>query len=105
MEKSKLYQRISQQAVALIENETDLIANLANISSLLNMELEQINWVGFYLLKEDELVLGPFHGNPACTRIPVGAGVCGTAITKATTIRVSDVHLKPRPISCAKATA
>ncbi len=100
MEKSKLYQRITDQAVALIENESDLVANLANISSLLNMELEQINWVGFYLLKEDELVLGPFHGNPACTRIPVGSGVCGTAVKNEITIRVSDVHQFEGHIAC-----
>ena len=57
------YNRLTQQALALIEGETDLIANLSNISALLNMELEQINWVGFYLLKQDQLVLGPFQGN------------------------------------------
>ncbi|MGF1765358.1 GAF domain-containing protein [Aliivibrio kagoshimensis] len=100
MDKSKFYQRVTQQAIALVESESDLIANLANISSLLNMELEQINWVGFYLLKESELVLGPFHGNPACTRIPVGAGVCGTAVQNETTIRVDDVHQFEGHIAC-----
>ncbi len=100
MDKSKFYQRVTQQAIALVESESDLIANLANISSLLNMELDQINWVGFYLLKESELVLGPFHGNPACTRIPVGAGVCGTAVKNETTIRVDDVHQFEGHIAC-----
>jgi GAF domain-containing protein len=100
LDKSKFYQRVTQQAIALVESESDLIANLANISSLLNMELDQINWVGFYLLKESELVLGPFHGNPACTRIPVGAGVCGTAVKNETTIRVDDVHQFEGHIAC-----
>ena len=81
------YQRLTKQAVALIESETDLTANLANISSLLFMELDELNWAGFYLIKQDqakekdELVLGPFQGQPACVRIPVGRGVCGTAVS------------------------
>lgn len=73
------YQRLTKQAVALIESEPDFIANLANLSSLLFMELEDLNWAGFYLKKGDELVLGPFQGKPACVRIPMGRGVCGTA--------------------------
>ena len=94
------YNRLTQQALALIEGETDLIANLSNISALLNMELEQINWVGFYLLKQDQLVLGPFQGNPACVRIPVGRGVCGTAISENKVQRVADVHAFPGHIAC-----
>jgi GAF domain-containing protein len=94
------YNRLTQQALALIEGETDLIANLSNISALLNMELEQINWVGFYLLKQDQLVLGPFQGNPACVRIPVGRGVCGTAISENKMQRVADVHAFPGHIAC-----
>ena len=94
------YNRLAQQALALIEGETDLIANLSNISALLNMELEQINWVGFYLLKQDQLVLGPFQGNPACVRIPVGRGVCGTAISENKVQRVADVHAFPGHIAC-----
>ena len=70
------YQTLTKQAVALIESEPDLIANLANISSLLFMELENLNWAGFYLKKGNELVLGPFQGKPACVRIPMGRGVC-----------------------------
>lgn len=66
------YQRLTKQAVALIESEPDFIANLANLSSLLFMELEDLNWAGFYLTKGDELVLGPFQGKPACVRIPMG---------------------------------
>ncbi|OXX24635.1 GAF domain-containing protein, partial [Vibrio sp. V08_P9A1T1] len=73
------YRRLTKQAVALVESETDLIANLANLSALFNMELEDLNWVGFYLIKEEQLVLGPFQGKPACVRIPLGKGVCGTA--------------------------
>ncbi|MCP4957094.1 GAF domain-containing protein [Photobacterium aquimaris] len=94
------YHRLTQQALALIEGETDLIANMSNISALLNMELEQINWVGFYLLKQDQLVLGPFQGNPACVRIPVGRGVCGTAISENKVQRISDVHAFPGHIAC-----
>ncbi|WP_413516560.1 GAF domain-containing protein [Photobacterium phosphoreum] len=94
------YNRLTQQALALIEGETDLIANLSNISALLNMELEQINWVGFYLLKQDQLVLGPFQGNPACVRIPVGRGVCGTAISENKVQCIADVHSFPGHIAC-----
>ena len=101
MEKTTaFYHRLTQQALGLIEGETDLIANLSNISALLNMELEQINWVGFYLLKQDQLVLGPFQGNPACVRIPVGRGVCGTAISENKVQRVADVHAFPGHIAC-----
>ncbi|WP_305838279.1 GAF domain-containing protein [Photobacterium leiognathi] len=94
------YDRLTRQAVALIEGETDLIANMSNISALLNMELEQINWVGFYLLKDNELVLGPFQGKPACVRIPVGKGVCGTAVKDNKVQRVDDVHAFPGHIAC-----
>ncbi|MEF1205687.1 GAF domain-containing protein, partial [Photobacterium damselae] len=90
--KAAFYKRLTQQALALIEGEKDLIANISNISALLNMELEDINWVGFYLLKDDQLVLGPFQGKPACVRIPVGRGVCGTAVSEKKVQRVADVH-------------
>lgn len=70
------YERLAKQATALIESETDFIANLSNISALLFMELDDLNWAGFYLMKQGELVLGPFQGKPACVRIPVGRGVC-----------------------------
>ncbi|EGA66121.1 GAF domain-containing protein [Vibrio brasiliensis] len=94
------YQRLTKQATALIESETDLIANLSNISALLNMELERLNWVGFYLMKEGELVLGPFQGKPACVRIPVGRGVCGTAVATNTVQRIHDVHQFEGHIAC-----
>ncbi len=76
------YQRLAKQAVALLEGESNLVANLSNLSALLNMELTELNWVGFYLMQDDELVLGPFQGKPACVRIPVGRGVCGTAVDR-----------------------
>lgn len=94
------YQRLTKQAVALIESEKDYIANLANISSLLFMELDDLNWVGFYLKKGDELVLGPFQGKPACVRIPMGRGVCGTAAQTNSVQRVYDVHEFEGHIAC-----
>ncbi|MGR5070012.1 MULTISPECIES: GAF domain-containing protein [Vibrio] len=94
------YQRLTKQAVALIESETDYIANLANLSALLFMELEDLNWAGFYLLKGDELVLGPFQGKPACVRIAMGRGVCGTAAQANSVQRVYDVHAFEGHIAC-----
>ncbi|MBL1418824.1 MAG: GAF domain-containing protein [Moritella sp.] len=100
MSKIQLYQRLAQQADALMAEENHLIANLANLSALLFMELEDINWVGFYLYENDELVLGPFQGQPACIRIPVGRGVCGTAASTLQTQLVTDVHDFPGHIAC-----
>lgn len=94
------YLRLTKQAVALIESEKDYIANLSNISALLFMELENLNWAGFYLTKEDELVLGPFQGKPACVRIPIGTGVCGTAVQTNSVQRVYDVHEFEGHIAC-----
>ena len=94
------YQRLTKQAVALIESEKDYIANLSNISALLFMELENLNWAGFYLTKGDELVLGPFQGKPACVRIPMGRGVCGTAAQTNSVQRVYDVHEFEGHIAC-----
>ncbi|WP_260258504.1 GAF domain-containing protein [Vibrio intestinalis] len=94
------YQRLTKQAVALLESETNLIANLSNLSALLNMELEHLNWVGFYLMDGEELVLGPFQGKPACVRIPVGRGVCGTAVATNQVQRVYDVHEFEGHIAC-----
>lgn len=91
---------IVQQIKALVAGEPDLIANLANVSAALNQYLDQINWVGFYLMKQGELVLGPFQGKPACIRIPVGRGVCGTAMSSAQTQRIDDVHAFPGHIAC-----
>ena len=94
------YRRLTKQAVALVESETDLIANLANLSALFNMELEDLNWVGFYLIKEEQLVLGPFQGKPACVRIHLGKGVCGTAAATNRIQRVYDVHEFAGHIAC-----
>lgn len=84
----------------LLEGETDAIANLSNASALLNQFLNEINWVGFYLMKDGELVLGPFQGLPACFRIPVGRGVCGTAARDKETLVIADVHTFPGHIAC-----
>ncbi|SOC03303.1 GAF domain-containing protein [Ureibacillus xyleni] len=97
---STQYKTLSQQLNALLEGEKDIIANLSNASALLNQFLDNINWVGFYLMKEGELVLGPFQGLPACVRIAIGRGVCGTAVSKEETIVVQDVHAFPGHIAC-----
>ncbi|WP_248560232.1 GAF domain-containing protein [Niallia sp. NCCP-28] len=94
------YQLVVKQLKALLEGEKNAIANLANASALLNQFLDRINWVGFYLVEDGELVLGPFQGLPACVRIPFGRGVCGTAASKQETVRVEDVHLFPGHIAC-----
>lgn len=91
---------LAAQARGLLSVETDVIANAANLAALLFMELEQVNWVGFYLLKGNELVLGPFQGQPACVRIPLGQGVCGTAAETHKTQRVADVELFSGHIAC-----
>jgi len=94
------YALVVKQLQALIEDEPNRIANLSNASALLNQFLDQINWVGFYLMDGDELVLGPFNGLPACVRIPIGKGVCGTAAEKRQTIIVKNVHEFPGHIAC-----
>ncbi|WP_271271150.1 GAF domain-containing protein [Aliamphritea hakodatensis] len=88
------------QLDGLLEGETSWISNLANTSALLWMYLPDINWVGFYIRKDDELVLGPFQGKPACTRIPIGKGVCGTAAATLESQLVMDVHEFPGHIAC-----
>ena len=98
--KAAFYQRLETQANALVDGEHDLIANMANISALLFNELEDVNWAGFYLFKEDELVLGPFQGLPACIRIPMGKGVCGVAAQSRQIQRVVDVHAFDGHIAC-----
>jgi GAF domain-containing protein len=98
--KTEFYRDLLAQAKALIFNETDPIANMANISALLFNTLEQVNWVGFYRVLDGELVLGPFQGNIACIRIPLGAGVCGTAAQTMTTQRIDDVHQFDGHIAC-----
>lgn len=99
-DKREFYKTLHEQLKSLLENETHPIPNLANASALLNLALTQINWVGFYLLKDGELVLGPFQGKPACIRIPVGKGVCGTAVAQAKSQLVPDVHAFPGHIAC-----
>ena len=94
------YQEIVLQANALTAGEKDLIANLSNISALLFLHLKQINWAGFYLFKEEQLVLGPFQGKPACIRIPLGKGVCGTAAETRQPQLVEDVHAFDGHIAC-----
>lgn len=96
VEYSALYQSVS----ALITGVPYRIANLANTAALLGMTLPQINWAGFYLLEHEVLVLGPFWGKPACIEIPVGRGVCGTAVAENRTQLVSDVHAFPGHIAC-----
>lgn len=98
--KQEDYQLLLKQLKALLEGEIDEIALLANASALLNQFLDKVNWVGFYVWKDDELVLGPFQGLPACTRIAYGKGVCGTAVKERKTQRVADVHQFPGHIAC-----
>ena len=94
------YSLISKEIKALTSDVSDLIANLSNVSALLNMELTDINWVGFYLLKDDKLILGPFQGKPACVTISLGKGVCGTAVSTDSLQLVKDVHTFPGHIAC-----
>ncbi len=94
------YEQLVHQARSLVDGEHDLIANMANISALLFNNLTSVNWAGFYLYKESQLVLGPFQGQPACIRIPMGKGVCGTAAESGTTQRVDDVHAFAGHIAC-----
>lgn len=100
MEKEQIYQSLLKQLESLLENEYDFIANMANASALLFHNLKNINWAGFYLYKENELVLGPFQGKVACMHIPIGKGVCGTSAQTQKVIRVDDVHQFPGHIAC-----
>lgn len=93
-------QALYEQACALTDGQTHLLSNLANLAALLYDALEDVNWVGFYLLDGGELVLGPFCGKPACLRIRPGRGVCGTALCQDRTLRVPDVHAFPGHIAC-----
>jgi GAF domain-containing protein len=91
---------LGAQLSALIKDETDALANAGNFVALLFNALHDINWLGIYVLRGDELVLGPFQGQPACVRIAVGDGVCGTAAATEMTQRVADVHAFPGHIAC-----
>jgi GAF domain-containing protein len=98
--KSTLYASLAAQLRSLLEAETDFIANAANFAALLYHSLPDVNWAGLYLLRGDELVLGPFQGQPACVRIAMGKGVCGTAAQQRQTILVDNVHDFPGHIAC-----
>lgn len=99
-DKKVAYELLIKQAVALLEDEPDSLANYANASSLISQFLTDVNWVGFYFFKEGNLILGPFQGLPACTRIALGKGVCGTAVLENKTMRIADVHAFPGHIAC-----
>lgn len=86
------YESLGAQLEALLHDETDVLANSANFVGLVYNALPDVNWLGIYVLRDEELVLGPFQGNPACVRIPIGQGVCGTAARDSKTLRVADVH-------------
>ena len=98
--KNALYAGLLEQANALFEGEHDFIANAANLAALLFHSLPDLNWAGFYFLKEEGLVLGPFQGKPACVRIAVGKGVCGTAAQLRQTVVVPDVEKFAGHIAC-----
>ena len=98
--KLELYDQLAAQLSSLLAGERDLIANAANFSSLIFHSLPDLNWAGFYFAKEDELVLGPFQGRPACVRIALGQGVCGTAAQSCATTIVPNVHEFPGHIAC-----
>lgn len=94
------YEQLGSQLDALLDGEKNRYANLSNASALLNQFFDRINWVGFYLMDGEELVLGPFQGLPACIRIPLERGVCGTAAARKESIVVPDVHAFPGHIAC-----
>jgi GAF domain-containing protein len=99
--KSEFYRELTSQLTSLLDGESDAIANAANTAALLFQVMANINWAGFYFLRDGkELVLGPFQGLPACVRIPVGRGVCGTAVEQKHSILVEDVHAFAGHIAC-----
>jgi L-methionine (R)-S-oxide reductase len=99
--KAELYRELSLALAALLDNERDATANAANTAALLFMTLPDLNWAGFYFQRDGrELVLGPFQGRPACVRIAVGRGVCGTAVERRQSVVVEDVHAFPGHIAC-----
>lgn len=98
--KPELYRDLAVQLTGLIAGETDFIANAANTAALIYHGLPDLNWAGFYFVSGTELVLGPFQGKPACVRIPIGRGVCGSAASRGATVRVADVHDFPGHIAC-----
>jgi GAF domain-containing protein len=103
--KREVYAELASQLRGLLHGERDPIANAANMSALIMWNLPDLNWAGFYFMKDGELVLGPFQGKPACVRIAVGKGVCGTAAATRETQLVADVHAFPGHIACDAASA
>ena len=101
-DKSAAYAELARSLRALLEGERDVVANAANMAALLFWSLRDLNWAGFYLMEpvRGDLLLGPFQGKPACVRIPVGRGVCGTAAARRETVVVPDVHAFPGHIAC-----
>jgi len=99
--KAEFYRELAEQAASLVQGDPDEIANAANLSALLFEQMPDLNWAGFYFLRSpDELVVGPFQGKPACVRIKVGKGVCGTAVQRKESILVEDVDAFPGHIAC-----
>ena len=98
--KPELYRELAQSARALTAGEPDAVANMANLAALIWQSVPRLNWAGFYRVIGGELVLGPFMGKPACIRIPLGQGVCGTAAASGETQLVADVHAFPGHIAC-----
>lgn len=98
--KAEFYRELAAQLTGLLGDEHDRIANAANMSAFLFMSVPDLNWAGFYFMRNGELVVGPFQGKPACVRIAVGAGVCGTAVAQLRSILVEDVHAFPGHIAC-----
>lgn len=100
-DKAEFYRELAEQAASMLHGEPDEIANAANCSALLFEQMPDLNWAGFYFLRSpDELVVGPFQGRPACVRIKVGKGVCGTAVQRKESILVEDVDAFPGHIAC-----
>ena len=100
LSKAGRYAETARALESLLEGESDPLANLSNAAALLAQSLDRVNWCGFYLLRGEELVLGPFQGKPACVRIPLGQGVCGTAAARRETLVVPDVNRFPGHIAC-----
>ena len=98
--KPELYRQLRDAAAALVDGETDAVANMANVAALMAEFIPTLNWAGFYRVMDGELVLGPFVGRPACIRIPLGQGVCGAAAKTGETQLVEDVHAFPGHIAC-----
>jgi L-methionine (R)-S-oxide reductase len=98
--KPELYRDLARELAALLAGEADRIANAANMAALIYHGLPELNWAGFYFRQGGELVLGPFQGRPACVRIPLGKGVCGTSASRGATVLVRDVHHFPGHIAC-----